>query len=334
MKKVYKFKSWIKILFFIVILCVIGGVVGNHYYQDYLYKQSNEYKLLQLGYKEDDVKLFLSKLTNEEQDNLIFREYDEFIPFFVKCNYFLYDKLDLYLGQVIKKEQDFFKYHGTDGYDYNQLVSIVNSHANEEPYSNNRMSDLTKGVAMIANKHYQLGDYAPDDLVAIDWKYRYGLQNDKYLVRKEVYDAYVEMWEAAHNEGIYLLALSSYRSKPEQQSEYDYYKNLRGESYADSVAARPGWSEHQTGLALDIYSKECNDAKTFDQSNTFKWLSENSYKYGFILRYPKGAEKITGYHYESWHYRYLGKDLAQKVHDAGITYDEYYAYYLDENKEE
>ena len=328
-KKVYKFKTWIKVLIFLIILGVAGYFVYDHYHQEYLYKQSNEYKLLQLGYTNEEVKIFLNKLTEEQQNDLLERGYDEFIPYFVSCNYFLYDKLDLYLEKVIKKEQDFFKYHGTDGYDYNKLISIVNSHANEEPYETDRMSDTSKGVAMIANKHYQLGDYAPDDLVAIDWKYRYGNQNDKYLVRQEVYDAYVEMWNAAYADGIYLLALSTYRSKAEQEQEYKYYKDYKGEKYADSIAARPGWSEHQTGLAIDLYSKKDYKADTFDQSETFKWLSENAVKYGFILRYTKGNEDITGYHYESWHYRYLGKELAQKVVDSGLTYDEYYAFYLD-----
>ena len=141
--------------------------------------------------------------------------------------------------------------------------------------------------------------------------------------------AYVEMWNAAYADGIYLLALSTYRSKAEQEQEYKYYKDYKGEKYADSIAARPGWSEHQTGLAIDLYSKKDYKADTFDQSETFKWLSENAVKYGFILRYTKGNEDITGYHYESWHYRYLGKELAQKVVDSGLTYDEYYAFYLD-----
>ena len=156
------------------------------------------------------------------------------------------------------------------------------------------------------------------------------MANDKIEVRQEVYDAYLEMWNAAHDEEeIYLLALSGYRSKAEQEKEYNYYKDLKGQDYADKIAARPGWSEHQTGLAIDIYSKECSLTSCFKESKSYKWLEANSYKYGFIIRYTEGDEDITGYHYESWHYRYLGKELAQKVHDSGLTYDEYYAFYLD-----
>ena len=332
-----KFTTYIKIFIALIIIGGVGFYYGNKLYKDYLYKQSNEYKLLQLGYSNDDVKVFIDKLEDEEEKDLINRTpqleedgYKEFLPYFFKCNYFLYNKLDLYLEEIITKKKDFFKYKEPNTYDYNKLVSIVNSHANEKPYTSDRVSDISKGVAMIANKHYQLGDYAPDDLVSIDWKYRFGLQNDVIQVRQEVYDAYLEMWNAAHEEeDIYLLALSGYRSKAEQEKEYNYYKDLKGEAYADTIAARPGWSEHQTGLAIDIYSKENSSANTFDTSKTFEWLSNNSYKYGFILRYTKGNDDITGYHYESWHYRYLGKELASKVHDSGLTYDEYYAFYLD-----
>ena len=328
-RKVLKFKTWIKILVFIIIIAVVGSIVGYNYYKDYQYKQSNRYKLLELKYTEQEVDSFMNKLTDDEQKDLISRGYNEFYPCFIHSEYFIYSKLDLYMENVITKEKDFFKYHGTEGYDYDKLIGIVNSHANEEPYSSDRKSDISKGYAMIANKHYQLGDYAPEDLVAIPWKYRYGDANTKIELREEAYNKYIEMWEAANTDGHYLLALSGYRSKKEQEKEYNYYKNNKGEKYADSIAARPGWSEHQTGLAIDIYSKENGDASTFDQSASFKWLSENSYKYGFILRYPKGYESITGYHYESWHYRYLGVELAKEVHDSGLTYDEYYAFYLD-----
>ena len=91
---------------------------------------------------------------------------------------------------------------------------------------------------------------------------------------------------------------------------------------------RAGYSEHQTGLALDIVTYGAS-MDTFENTDEFKWLSDNAYKYGFILRYPKGKEKLTGYSYESWHYRYVGKDVAKKIHDLDITYDEYYAYYIE-----
>ena len=136
------------------------------------------------------------------------------------------------------------------------------------------------------------------------------------------------MWSAAHEEGIYLIIVSAYRDYDSQVQVYNDYQESKGTNYADSIAARPGYSEHQTGLSLDIYSKDSTVASTFKNSKAYEWLINNAHKYGFILRYPDGKKKITGFNYESWHYRYLGEELATKVYNEGITYDEYYAYYL------
>ncbi len=328
-KKVYKLKKPVKLFILFIILFTIGAYFGNKYYQDYLYKHSNTYYLLELGYSESDVNILTSKLSEDEQKNIIDRGYNEFIPSFVNEKYFMFKNLDKYLDQVVTKDEDFFNYVGVDGYDYSNIVAIVNVHQDETQYTGDYKTNIDDNYALLVNKHYYLGDYTPDDLVNIEWKYRYGGENDIYQIRSDVYNAFIEMWNAAYSDGIYLLILSGYRSYADQEKEYNYYYNLRGTTYADSIAAHPGYSEHQTGLALDIYSKECSSQNDFENSNTYKWLIDNSYKYGFILRYPKGKEKITGYNYESWHFRYVGKELAEKVHDLGLTYDEYYAYYLE-----
>ena len=104
----------------------------------------------------------------------------------------------------------------------------------------------------------------------------------------------------------------------------DYYKDV---ALIDSVSARPGHSEHQTGLTVDINLL----SKQFDKTNEYYWMINNSYKYGFILRYPMDKEKLTGYDYEPWHYRYVGRDVALAIHSEDITFDEYYAYYIDNN---
>lgn len=330
-KKVYKLKKGPKI--FLVILVILGVVFhfGMKKYREYQYTQTYEYKLLEIGYSEEEVKILLDNLKDDELDNVLTYQYNEFMTEFVSRKYFLYKNLDNYLSQVITKEEDFFKYHGTEGYDYDELIALVNTGASEEFYSNTKKTDLDMEYAMIVNKFYELGsDYEPDDLVDIPWKYRLGLENEKVYVRQVAYDAYMAMWEDAYNEeGIYLLALSGYRSYSDQERVYNDYKDYKGVKYADSIAARPGFSEHQTGLSLDIYSKECQTQNGFKDSKTYAWLVENAHKYGFILRYPEDKQDLTGYNYESWHYRYVGVELATKVYEEGITYDEYYAYYLD-----
>ena len=326
-EKVYHLKTWPKVL--LVVLVFIGAL--SYYlkgkYDEYIYHNSYEYKILELGYKMEDYNLLRNKLTDDELNVILEKGYDEFIPMFVKTKYFMFKNLDGYLSQVITQNEDFFKYHGVEGYDYDHIVALVNTHSITSPYTGGYKTDFTKGYGILANKYYELGpDYAPDDLVNIPLKYYYG---DKKSIRQEVFDAFVNMWEAAYQEGIYLIVDSGYRAYDKQLEVYNYYQDYKGTKYADSIAARPGYSEHQTGLALDIYSKECTVSNEFPNTKTYEWLINNSYKYGFILRYPKDKQDITGYNYESWHYRYLGVDLATKVYNEGITFDEYYAFYLD-----
>ena len=326
-KKKLKLKTWPKVLLVIIILLVCAGIFGYKKYQEYLYTQTYEYKLLQ-KYNEEETKLLLSKLNDTELDKILERDYNEFIPQFVKCKYFIFKNLDVYLTKVISQDQDFFKYHGTDGYDYDNIVGMVNVHANEEYYTGDEKTDFTKGNMIIANKYYSLGmDYIPENLVDVPITHRY---SDRVQITQETYDAFMEMWNAAHDEqDIYLILNSGYRSAKEQKEVYDEYERGYGTDFADNLAARPGYSEHQTGLAIDMYSKECASAKTFKDSKTYAWLMANAYKYGFILRYPEGKKELTGYNYESWHYRYVGKDLAKKITESGLTFDEYYAFYLE-----
>lgn len=330
-KKVYKLKKGPKIFLVVLVILAILSHFGMKKYKEYQYTQTYEYKLLEIGYSEDQVKIFEDNLSNEELDKILTYQYNEFISEFVPKKYFLFKNLDRYLSQVITKEEDFFKYHGTEGYDYDAIVASVNTGTIDEFYTNTKKTNRDEGYSMIVNKYYELGsDYEPDDLVDIPWKYRLGLENEKVLVRKQAYDAYMEMWEAANSEeNIYLLALSGYRSYADQERVYKQYEDYKGTKYADSIAARPGYSEHQTGLSLDIYSKECQTQAGFKDSKTYAWLIKNAHRFGFILRYPENKQKLTGYNYESWHYRYVGVELATKVYEEGITYDEYYAYYLD-----
>ena len=159
--------------------------------------------------------------------------------------------------------------------------------------------------------------YEPELVKVKNW-YAYGDQK----VIEEVYDNFIEMFDAAKKENITLIINDSYRSYEEQKETHRYY--------GDSIAARPGASEHNTGLAIDVVTYGA-DGDNFDQTEAFRWLTKHAHEYGFILRYPKDKEYLTGYDYESWHYRYVGKDVATKIHESGITFDEYYAYYI-ENK--
>ena len=155
---------------------------------------------------------------------------------------------------------------------------------------------------LIANKTYALpASYNPGGLTS------------------ETYNAFTEMRNAASRDGISLWICSGFRSYDTQRWLYQSYVNRDGKAAADTYSARAGHSEHQTGLAMDL-----NYASSwFDNTREARWIANNCWKYGFIIRYPQGKQNITGYKYESWHVRYLGKDLAKKVYDSGLCLEEY-----------
>lgn len=141
-------------------------------------------------------------------------------------------------------------------------------------------------------------------------------------LKEEVFDHFNEMKSAATNEGLNIYLSSGYRSYAKQSQLYHNYVLKDGVEKADTYSARAGHSEHQSGLAFDV--NQIND--TFHDSEEAIWLSQNCYKYGFILRYPKGKTNETGYKYESWHFRFVGTDLATKLYHGGdwITLEDYF----------
>lgn len=202
------------------------------------------------------------------------------------------------------------------------VITHVNMGLDQAHYSNVNLIDNPLELTVLVNKYRQLPeDYEPQDLETIDQRFN----PDGLKLRHYARVAFEKMCEDALAEGISLKAVSAYRSFSYQQEVYYRYKpeDKTEEEYRvirDKVSARAGHSEHQTGLAVDINDLE----ESFADTPEAKWLADNACKYGFILRYPKGKEKITGYNYEPWHFRYLGRKLAEDVSRSGLTYDEYY----------
>ena len=163
-------------------------------------------------------------------------------------------------------------------------------------------------------------DYVPSDLEPINNKYNKGFNNK---MRHTARVAFEEMCEAALKDNIIIYSGSAYRSYNYQLNLYNRYVSIDGKTKAETYSARAGYSEHQTGLATDIMNKDLEYISANHKEYT--WLINNSYKYGFHLRYPKGKENITGYMYEEWHFRYLGKEVATYLYENDLTYDEYVA---------
>lgn len=153
-------------------------------------------------------------------------------------------------------------------------------------------------------------DWAPSDLVDFE-----GQQ-----LRAEAAQAARTMMDAAKAEGVTLTVSSAYRSYAVQQQTYQHWVSVNGQKVADQLSARPGYSEHQTGLAIDFSSPEgCRLEECYKDTRAGRWLAKNAQNYGFILRFPKGQQAVTGYLFEPWHYRYLGKDLTARYVASGAN---------------
>ena len=171
----------------------------------------------------------------------------------------------------------------------------------------------------VINKNYRLDEnYIPDDLENLSLEYAC---KDMYL-RKDAKEHFEKMSSDAKREGLTILAVSTYRSYNYQKKLYNNYVEELGKFRADIASARPGHSEHQTGLSVDV-ANTLLDYDNFEDTKEFLWMKDNSYKYGFILRYPKGKYDITGFKYEPWHYRYVGLDTAKYIYQKNITLEEY-----------
>lgn len=310
LKKNIVYGGIIGIVLVIAIICF-----GVKKYNDYQYKKTYEYKLLQKGWNEKQTQDIL-KLYKDNLEDILKKDIDENIISLAKEKYFLYKNLDTYLEYRENNEDKSL----TD------VVAIVNVHSNNPWYELDLNTDTSLNERMLVNKFYHLDEkYLPNDIVSVSNKYAY----EGNRLRKDAYDAFVDMWNAAMDNNIKLIINSSYREYEKQSNIYEDYKNWYGQTKADKQAARPGYSEHQTGLVVDVFSSDNQLTGTFVDSEGYKWLKENAYKYGYIERYPDGKEYLTGYEFESWHWRYVGKDVAKVIQDENITYDEYYAYYIE-----
>ena len=305
------FKRFLVYSIVIILLLIYTGVQLHKIHDILEYHKTYEYKMTQKGFPLEEAKTLISKIKeNDIEEILKDEEYKDVYYKIVTQKYFILKNYHKYL--------DYHKEH--ENVPYDELITIVNVHADVDPYTDVKETNTNMGYAILVNKYNFINeDYKPVDLVIINQDYSWGTLGSQ-KIRQEAYDAFIKMHEAAQQAGFYLMVNSSYREFADQKRIY------KGN---DETVARPGFSEHQTGLALDIFSLKHSNQNTFAQTEEYQWLIANSYKYGFILRYPEGKEKITGYNFESWHYRYVGVDLAKKVYDSGLTYDEYYAYYLE-----
>lgn len=266
------------------------------------------------GYSKKTIKFIILNLSKTEMTKLLSKKYDKDLEAYIKIDGFDYDKYDRYISYQ-KKHSDLKK---------EDIVLRIELKVDLDNYEDTEEETNPDSLLAYINRHrYVSKDYEPSDLVEMDDKY----SNNYYGVNKlrsEAYDHFKEMVDAANKEGIEFVADTSYRSFEDQETIYNNYAYDHTKEETSKYAARPGYSEHELGTAIDVsnvwYIEEGDDE--------YKWIEKNSWKYGFILRYKKGKEEITKYAPEDWHIRYVGVKTATLIHNKGITFDEYWYKYV------
>lgn len=300
----------------VLALLILGTIFGIKKYEEYKYKQTYEYKLIEHGYSLENAQALLNYYKDKEIEQLLTMPRNDSILELIKEKYYIHKNLERYLAYLEENKDT----------NLTDVIAIVNVNRDYEYYEHDIESNINDGILLNVNKYYTLSEsYVPENLVAISSQYAYANNN----ITAEANDAYISMWNAAKEAGYKLIVNSSYRDYKDQEDVYESIKLSKGERQADKVAARPGHSEHQTGLAIDVFEINNQLTGTFKDSPAYTWLKENAYLYGYIERYPDGKEYLTGYSFESWHWRYVGTEAAKIIHEENITYDEYYAYYIE-----
>lgn len=258
------------------------------------------------AYTDEEIALIM-KVFSEDEIDLTKR--DDFLVEVIKFNFFDKSKYKRYLEY----------YNQNPNLDYEDVLVHVNINIDQPFYSNIYEYENVeeKLPTILVNKYNKLPEnYIPKDLI---------YPGEVRSISKMIKEPLEEMFKAGKKAGFDFSVRSGYRSYETQKNAYEYYKNRDGKEKADTYSARPGHSEHQLGLAVDILTVDYQklDAE-FGETEGAKWLATNAHKYGFILRYPKGKEHITGFSYEPWHFRYVGEDLAHVLYQNDWILEEYF----------
>ena len=222
---------------------------------------------------------------------------------------------------------------GCNNYNQNLTKDTINNYVttNKEIKEDckiltDKKNKLNNSYVILVNKNNPLNkDYIPENLMNVNVYFPNFVIEERKNMVEEAGINLEKMFLDAKNESIYLAAISGYRSYESQNKIYNNNINTYGKEYTDKVSAKPGYSEHQTGLAMDISCERINYNLVEEFSDTPEgiWLNNNCYKYGFIIRYPEGKYEITGYIYEPWHIRYVGLDISTYLYENNLTLEEY-----------
>ena len=304
-KKVYKIKKKNFIIFLLFIALFIFGIIEIVFCIGKLITTSNN--------KKDEKEIVIKEKKTKEKDknNNKDTRLEELENIDKKIDYFNYNYIDRYIKY---KENN-------KNMNIEQIIKNVNMNLDKKQYEDKIPAKNLNKETILVNKYYYLDEnYVPNNLEKIN--NQYALDNMKLV--KEAKEAFEKLSKDALKEKLNIIAMSAYRSYSYQVDLYNRYAKSDGKEKADTYSGRAGHSEHQTGLAVDVYNKKL-PYTSFENTKEYDWMMKNAHKYGFILRFPKNKEEETGYHFESWHYRYVGIDIAKYIKENDISLEEYYA---------
>ena len=304
-KKVYKIKKKNFIIFLLFIALFIFGIIEIVFCIGKLITTSNN--------KKDEKKIVIKdkKTKEKDKDNNKDKRLEELENIDKKIDYFNYN----YIERYIKYKEN------NKNMTIEQIIKNVNMNIDKKQNEDKIPAKNLNKETILVNKYYYLDEnYVPNNLEKIN--NQYALDNMKLV--KEAKDAFEKLSKDALKEKLNIIAMSAYRSYSYQVDLYNRYAKSDGKEKADTYSGRAGHSEHQTGLAVDVYNKKL-PYTSFENTKEYDWMMKNAHKYGFILRFPKNKEEETGYHFESWHYRYVGIDIAKYIKENDISLEEYYA---------
>lgn len=266
--------------------------------------------LLNKGYTAEEINN-IYKLSDEQINNLLSKDYINIKDYFGIKNF------------NINNFERYEKYRKNHTDELKNIVTYVNIGADLAPYENTTFTSDPNNYLVLVNKFNGISkDYKPNDLETIKGYY----QNNVYI-RKEAKEALEKLQSAIKEEiNTTLLPTTAYRDYTFQSTLYNNYVAKDGVKNADTYSARPGFSEHQTGLAIDLKNPKLTNIRLDEKD--YAWVKENAYKYGFIVRFPKDKEHLTGYQEENWHIRYVGLEASKIIHDENLCLEEYIDLYI------
>lgn len=268
---------------------------------------------LPLGYSGKEIN-YIFKLSNKNIEKLSKSEYIDITNYYNISN-FNVDNIDRYN-----------QYYESNNYSYQDVVTYVNINLDLKAYSVTKEVEDPNNLLVLVNKYNFLpNNYKPEDLT-----YVLGAYGNNVPMREVIKEPFLELQKAAEEEiGIILKPTTAFRDQSFQNTLYNNYVAKDGVEAADTYSARPGFSEHQTGLAIDLKNTLISSSTRLNDSD-FEWLSNNAHRFGFIIRYPKEKVDITGYQFENWHIRYVGLNIAKTIYENNLTLEEYIDLYITE----